>query len=200
MNKDFKISPPPLPRLVGPEAPRLPQADNEIDARYRLVKLIGVGTSGAVYEGVQLSVDRRVAIKILKPGHYHDENYRERFAREAKVIARLSHTNCIALHDFGYSDDIHSLYMVMEYVDGVELFELMQGGELGFVRSLRIAIQIAEAVSHAHRLGILHRDLKPENVVVGKDDAKSESASSPSGIITILRLCACSTRGLLQTR
>lgn len=170
MNKDFKIPPPSLPRPVGPAAPRLPQAGDEIDGRYRLVKKIGVGTSGAVYEGVQLSVDRRVAIKILKPGHYHDENYRERFSREAKAIARLSHTNCIALHDFGFSDDIHSLYMVMEYVDGVELFELMQSGEVGFVRSLRIAIQIAEALSHAHRLGILHRDLKPENVVVGKED------------------------------
>lgn len=141
-----------------------------IDDRYRVVRKIGVGTSGAVYEGIQMSVDRRVAIKILKPAHFHDDNYRERFTREAKAIARLSHTNCIALHDFGYSEEFDTLYMIMEYVDGVELFELIQDGKLSFVRSLRIAIQIAEALGHSHRLGILHRDLKPENVVVGKDD------------------------------
>jgi len=170
VNKHFKVPPPPAPKSATSGRSTLPSADSVIDGRYRIVRKIGGGTSGVVYEGIQLSVERRVAIKILKPGHYSDENYLERFTREAKAIARLSHTNCIALHDFSYSEEIGSLYMVMEYVDGVELFEMIKDGPLPFVRALRIAIQIVEALSHAHRLGILHRDLKPENVVVGKDD------------------------------
>lgn len=166
VNKHLKLpAPSSLPGIAKPPVP-----GGVLDGRYRIVKKIGVGTSGTVYEGVQLSVDRRVAIKILKPTHYPDENYRERFTREAKAIARLSHTNCISLHDFAYSEELGSLYMVMEYVDGVELFKLMKDSDLSFVRALRIAIQIAEALSHAHKFGILHRDLKPENVVIGQED------------------------------
>lgn len=166
VEKHFKIPAPPSVRVEA----KLPGPGTVIDGRYRIVRKIGVGTTAAVYEGVQLSVERRVAIKILKPTHYDDDNFRERFTREAKALTRLSHTNCIALHDFAYSDDVGSLYMVVEYVDGVELFDLMKNSHLPFVRSLRISNQIAEALSHTHRQGILHRDLKPENVVIGKED------------------------------
>lgn len=153
--------------------PSPPTQSKTIDGRYKVVREIGQGAAGVVYEGVQLSVDRRVAIKILNSGHYLRDDYRERFSREAKAIARLSHTNCITLHDFGHSDEFDSLYMVMEYVDGVELYELIKDEPLPFRRALKISIQIAEALAHAHKHGILHRDLKPENVLVtGDDDVK----------------------------
>lgn len=157
-----------MPNRVKTPTRSLPE--EAIEGRYKVVREIGQGAAGAVYEGVQLSVDRRVAIKILSQANQAREDYRERFSREAKAIARLSHTNCITLHDFGFSDEFQALYMVMEFVDGVELFELIKDEPLPFRRALNIAIQIAEALAHAHKRGILHRDLKPENVLVTSDD------------------------------
>ena len=140
-----------------------------IDGRFRIVREIGRGASGVVFEGVQMSVDRRVAIKVLHADHQKNGDYIERFTREAKAIARLSHTNCITLFDFGYSEEFSSHYMVMEFIEGEELFAITRDRPLPFRIALRIGIQISEAIAHAHKHGILHRDLKPENVLVTTD-------------------------------
>lgn len=140
-----------------------------IDGRFRIVRELGRGAAGVVYEGVQLSVDRRVAIKVLHADHQRNSDYIERFSREAKAIARLSHTNCITLFDFGFSEEFRSHYMVMEFIEGEELFSITRDQPLPFRVALRIGIQIAEAIAHAHKHGILHRDLKPENVLVTTD-------------------------------
>ena len=150
--------------------PNPPVREKTIDGRYKVVREIGHGATGAVYEGVQIAVDRRVAIKILHKAYESRSDYKERFNREAQAIARLSHTNCITLYDFGYSEEFESLYMVMELVDGEELYHILKQGRLPFRRALKIGIQIAEALGHAHKHGILHRDLKPENVIVTRDD------------------------------
>ncbi len=149
--------------------PAPPAHQKTVDGRFRLVKEIGKGATGIVYEGVQLSVDRTVAVKVLNPTYNVREDYKERFQREAKAIARLSHTNCITLYDFGYSDEFQSLYMVMEYVGGSELYEHCVNDTISLHQSVRAGIQIAEAVAHAHGHGILHRDLKPENVLITED-------------------------------
>ncbi len=122
-----------------------------------------------MYEGVQLSVDRKVAIKVLHPNYSVRGDFQERFSREAKAIARLNHTNCITLYDFGVSEEFDSLFMVTEYVEGRELFDVMLDG-VGLREALDCVIQIADAVEHAHQHNILHRDLKPENVLVAEDD------------------------------
>ncbi len=140
-----------------------------IAGRFKIVRELGRGGAGIVYEGVQLSVDRRVAIKVLLADHQAKDDHVERFEREAKAIARLSHTNCITLFDFGYSDEFRANYMVMEYIEGEELFAITRDRKLPLEIALRIAIQLAEAIAHAHKHGILHRDLKPENVLVTTD-------------------------------
>lgn len=137
-----------------------------IDGRFRILRQLGEGGAGKVYEAVQLSVDRRVAIKVLHPSHDARQDYKQRFSREAKAIARLNHANCITLHDFGYSDELSSLFMVMEFIEGRELHAILATERLSLRAALRFAVQIGDALAHAHDKGILHRDLKPENVLI----------------------------------
>ena len=149
--------------------PAPPQHQKTIDGRFRLVREIGKGATGIVFEGVQLSVDRRVAVKILNPNYNERDDYQERFAREAKAIARLTHTNCITLYDFGFSEEFGSLFMVTEYIEGRELYQVTKKNKLELIDALDVAIQIADALAHAHSHQILHRDLKPENVLITND-------------------------------
>ena len=95
-----------------------------LDGRYRVEKLLGEGAYGAVYEGTQLAVDRRVAIKVLHPKHKGREDFKKRFEVEGKAIARLNHPGCIRLYDYGSEDDI--CYMVTEFIEGQELAERME--------------------------------------------------------------------------
>ena len=149
--------------------PAPPQQQKTVDGRFRIIRELGKGATGVVYEGIQLSVDRTVAVKVLHPTYNVREDYKERFSREAKAIARLNHTNCITLYDFGYSDEFESLYMVMEFVQGRELYQITKKHKIELARVLDVGIQIADAITHAHKHGILHRDLKPENVLVTED-------------------------------
>lgn len=142
-----------------------PILGTKIDGRYRVERFIGAGTMGAVYEATQLAVGRRVAVKVLNSALKTHDEVRERFHLEAQAIAALNHPNCITLFDFGYSDRLGALYMVIEYLEGRTLQDLIFEGidaELAF----DVARQIADVCAHAHEAGILHRDLKPENVMV----------------------------------
>ena len=93
----------------------------DLDGRYRIERYVGAGTMGSVYEATQLAVGRRVAIKILNQALKTNNEVRERFRVEAQAIAALNHPNCITLFDFGYSDRLGALYMVIEYLDGTTL-------------------------------------------------------------------------------
>ena len=144
-----------------------------IENKYRLDEQIGHGGMGAVYRGVQLAVDRPVAIKLLHPNFAGHDKLQARFEVEAKAIARLNHPNCITLFDFGYSEDMAAFYTVVEFIDGTPL-EALISRRPSVARVVNLIRQIASALGHAHHHGILHRDLKPENIMIAEMTDGSE--------------------------
>jgi len=132
---------------------------------YELISRIGQGAMGTVYKAKQVSMDRVVAIKVLSPRYSKDRTFVERFLREARAVAKLNHENIITGIDVGEANGHH--YFVMEFVDGAPVTSLMKrDGRIDEQRCLRIAIQVARALAHAHKNGIVHRDIKPENVML----------------------------------
>ncbi|MFP4599991.1 MAG: serine/threonine protein kinase [Persicimonas sp.] len=146
-----------------------------LDERYRLDEVIGQGAIGKVYSGTQLAVDRKVAIKLLHPSIQERELTTERFLREAKAVARLSHSSCLTLFDFGSCDDLGCFYMVTEFVEGQTLAKRMQEGALSLDEVFHILYQITAALQHAHERGIMHRDLKPENIMLVDEGGRPAS-------------------------
>ena len=125
---------------------------------------------GEVYKARDTRLDRTVAIKVLPDDLSADPDRRARFEREAKTIAGLSHPHICTLHDVG--EDAGSMFIVMEHLDGATLAHRIEKGPLSIEQALTIAIEIAGALSAAHRRGIIHRDLKPGNVMLTKSGAK----------------------------
>ena len=136
-----------------------------LDGRYRLDAILGRGGAGVVYRATQLAVDRAVAVKLLHPFLQNRGEFRARFELEAKAVGRLNHPNCVTLYDFGYSEEVASFYMVMEFIEGSSLAELLDE-PVPTSTVYDISLQLAELLAHAHEQGILHRDLKPENVML----------------------------------
>jgi len=135
---------------------------------YLLYERIGRGAMGTIYRAKQISVGRIVAIKVLPPELGTDIAFVQRFLREARSVANLSHPNIVAGIDAGEADGVH--YYVMEYVEGTNAFELVKRHRrLLEPECVRIALQIARALDHAHRHGIVHRDIKPHNIIVTPD-------------------------------
>ena len=130
--------------------------------RYEIKAELGSGGMGTVYEAIDSTLQRKVAIKVLKPNALADSDGVERFNREAKAIAGLSHPNIISLYDFAEHDDAH--YAVMEYADGTTLDECVES--VNRDRAIEIAIGMANGLSAAHEGGIIHRDIKPSNVIL----------------------------------
>jgi hypothetical protein len=122
---------------------------------------------GVVYKARQKSLDRWVAIKILPPERVGEKAFADRFAREAAVLAKLSHPNIVTVHDFGEADGL--FYIVMEYVDGVNLRDLLRAGKLAPEQALMIVPPVCDALCFAHEHGIVHRDIKPENILLDKN-------------------------------
>lgn len=131
-----------------------------------IIQLLGQGGMGAVYKAHQPELDRLVALKVLPLEVGSDPGFAERFTREARALARLSHPNIVAVHEFGQVDGLH--YFIMEYVDGVNLRQMEQAGKLAPREALQIIPHICEALQFAHDEGIVHRDIKPENVLLDK--------------------------------
>jgi tRNA A-37 threonylcarbamoyl transferase component Bud32 len=131
-----------------------------------IIDLLGQGGMGAVYKARQTKLDRAVALKILPPEAGTDSAFADRFTREARALAKLSHPNIVGIHDFGDADGL--FYLLMEYVDGVNLRQLMQAGRLEPQQALSIIGQICDALQYAHDEGIVHRDIKPENILLGQ--------------------------------
>ena len=132
--------------------------------RYEIVAPLGAGGMGEVYRARDSSLDRDVAIKVLPHGTADHPDARERLAREAKSLSRLSHPHICAVHDVG--EDAGRLYLVMELLEGETLAARIARGPLGLTDTLRVGREIAEALGGAHRQGIVHRDLKPGNVML----------------------------------
>lgn len=136
--------------------------------RYQLLEKIGGGGMALVYKAKCMLLNRFVAIKVLRPEFTSDEEFVKRFRIEAQSAASLSHPNIVSIYDVGQEEDIH--YIVMEYIDGVTLKELItKNGALKWKDAVNIAIQICSALEHAHRNHIVHRDIKPHNIILTTD-------------------------------
>lgn len=131
-----------------------------------ILELLGQGGMGAVYKARQPSLDRLVAVKVLPVEVGRDPAFAERFTREARALARLSHPNIVGIYDFGQADGLY--YFVMEYVDGVSLRQLVEKRSLDPRQALALVPQICDALQFAHDEGIVHRDVKPENILLDK--------------------------------
>ncbi len=146
-----------------------------LDGRFTIRSLIGVGGMGAVYRAHQHSMDREVAIKVLRPDLARNEQEVLRFFREARAASRLTSPYTITVYDFGQSDD-GLLFLVLEYLRGKPLTQVLRdlGRPMDAARAMTIGSQVLEALIHAHSLGILHRDLKPDNVFLVQEDEGRE--------------------------
>ncbi len=149
-------------RFVPPTPSELAHHFPQLD----ILELIGQGGMGAVYRARQKALDRIVALKVLPPEVGRDPAFAERFSREARALARLTHPNIVMIFDFGQSEGF--FYFLMEYVDGVNLRQSLRAGRLTPPQALAIVPQICEALQYAHDEAIVHRDIKPENVLLDK--------------------------------
>jgi len=174
--------------------------------------LIGVGGMGAVYRARQLALDRFVALKILPPQAAGGADFAERFNREARALAKLSHPNIVAVYDFGSvsspplrggteTTNRHGVagyevagvlhYFIMEFVDGANLRQLIRSGRLAPREALAIVPQICDALQFAHDEGVVHRDIKPENILV---DRRGRVKITDFGLARILGIEAGAAR------
>ena len=150
-----------------------PQGIGEMSGRvlegaYRITRLIGEGGMGAVYEGVQLRLNKRVAIKLMSRDLTANREALARFRREAEITSHLGHPHLVNVMDFGTSD-AGEPYLVMEYLDGEDLdHRIRRDGRLFLETAVAITRQVASALAAAHDEGIVHRDLKPANVFLVK--------------------------------
>lgn len=142
--------------------------------QFEILSFIGQGGMGAVYQARQKQLDRVVALKILPPSIGQEAAFAERFAREAKAMAKLNHPGIVTIYDFGQAHGEEGMgsarlyYFIMEFVNGVSLRQLLQAGRVSPREALAIVPQICDALQYAHDQGIVHRDIKPENILLDR--------------------------------
>jgi serine/threonine protein kinase len=143
---------------AGEVAKHLPQ--------FEILEMLGRGGMGVVYKARQIQLDRIVALKILPPADAASPGFVERFRREARSLARLSHPNIVSIYDFGETNGLY--YFVMEFVDGLNLRQMILAHRLTSSEALSIVPKICDALQFAHEEGVVHRDIKPENILIDK--------------------------------
>src|SRR5580658_3571469 len=141
-----------------------PQTPRVLSGRYELSHLVARGGMAEVYRAHDLLLDRPVALKVLFPELSVDRAFVERFRREAKAAANLSHPNIVSIYDWGQGE--HTYFIVMEYVDGRTLSSMLKQGPIEPARAAAIGADVAAALDFAHRRGVIHRDIKPGNVLI----------------------------------
>jgi eukaryotic-like serine/threonine-protein kinase len=152
---------------VEPPPPPDPRIGAVLQGRYRILSRLASGAMGVVYRGERVQLGRPVAVKFLHPWIAAQKAFLTRFETEARAMSRLLHPNCVSVIDFGVEG---SPFLVMDFVTGRTVRELMQGGRLPIARALRIVQQLLAGLSHAHAQGIVHRDLKPENLILSDEE------------------------------
>ncbi len=142
-----------------------------IDGRYQLQKLVAAGGMASIYVAMDLRLDRLVAVKVMHPHLANDEDFVNRFIKEAKATAALNHPNVVSIQDQGWNEGgSPAVFIVMEYIDGNTLREyLFERGTLSAEEVLQYIIPVVSALAAAHSQGIIHRDIKPENILISKD-------------------------------
>ena len=146
-----------------------PPRPEKLDAFFpelEIIELIGTGGMGAVYKAKQKNLDRLVALKIFLFRDLESQ-ITDRFKREAKALAKLAHQNIVTIHDFGKRDQYH--YLLMEYVDGPNLRQVVSTSKLSPSESIGLVPQLCDALQYAHDNGVVHRDIKPENVLLDRE-------------------------------
>ncbi|MCA9060035.1 MAG: serine/threonine protein kinase, partial [Planctomycetaceae bacterium] len=148
--------------------PPAPEHLKDLFPQLEIEGLLGHGGMGAVYRARQKKLDRCVALKIIRPEAARDPAFAERFAREARTLAHLDHPHIVGVNDFGEvdspepaADGTRVFYFIMEFVDGVNLRQLMQDGRVSPDLALTLIPQICDALKYAHEHGVVHRDIKP---------------------------------------
>ena len=167
-------------------APHFPQLE--------ILEYLGRGGMGVVYKARQRSLDRLVALKLLAPERVLDSKFAARFANEAQALARLNHPNIVTVYDFGQAGGFY--YLLMEFVDGVNLRQLLRSRKLTPEEALAIVPPLCEALQFAHERGIIHRDIKPENLLLDKE---GRTKIADFGIAKMLGADA-SNVGVLETQ
>ena len=168
----------------GSSAKSAPPTHEELKAAFpqlEILGLIGQGGMGFVFKVRQPKLERLVALKILPATLAADPAFAERFAREARMLARLNHPNIVAIYDFGQAGGFY--YLLMEFVDGVNLREAMKVGRFTPAQALSVVPRNCEALEFAHNEGILHRDIKPENILL---DTRGRVKVADFGIAKLL--------------
>ena len=137
--------------------------------KFRVIKLLGEGAMGEVYQALDPDLQREVAIKVLHPHFARQPNFHQRFIQEARVAARMDHPGIVKVHESGQINN--QLYIVMELIPGVDMRSLLERQkkekkQMPLGEALRLVRQVAQALDYAHRAGVLHRDLKPENIML----------------------------------
>ena len=163
----LRVADPTDPAVPNPEPAPPPPPLETVAAAFphlEILKWIGQGGMGVVYQARQKSLDRLVALKLLTPHRAHDASFAARFAQEARALAALSHPHIVTIHDFGQTDGFY--FLLMEYVDGVNLRQLLQSRRLSPEEALAIVPSLCDALQFAHDHGIVHRDIKPENLLL----------------------------------
>ena len=142
-----------------------------IDGRYQLIRQMASGGMATIYEAVDTRLDRKVAVKIMHPHLAQDEQFVERFIREAKASAALSHPNIVSVQDQGWNQNgTPAVFLVMEMVEGHTLREyLNEQGSLSVANGIKFLLPVLSALAAAHKIGIVHRDIKPENILISKE-------------------------------
>jgi serine/threonine-protein kinase len=165
-----------------------------VAGQYTVDRLLGQGGMGAVYVGRDKTLDRPVAIKVIKPDHAASDLIRDRFLQEARSVARLRHPNIVSVYSAGESDGL--LWFAMELVDGQSLRELIEKeGRLPHAQSGLIISEIALALDHAHAQGLVHRDVKPDNILI--ESATGRALLTDFGVARATQ--AGAEHGLTQT-
>jgi eukaryotic-like serine/threonine-protein kinase len=156
------------PTTIVLEYIRMMNSPDLLNKRYQIEGRIGSGGMAEVYRARDLTLERTVAIKLLREDFSVDPDFRERFRQEAKAAANLSHPNIVTIYDFGF--DEKQIFIVMEYVPGTDLKTILESrGILKVDETLRLIIQACAGVGYAHRAGLIHCDVKPHNMIVTPD-------------------------------
>lgn len=135
--------------------------------RYQIIREVGSGSMGVVYQARDPQIDRLVAVKILRQDRTSTETFVRRFLKEAKVIGRLSHPNIVTIYDMG--EEQGTIYIAMEFLEGRSLSDVLRESRFDIKEAMTFGIQIAETLNYAHQKGVIHRDIKPSNIIVTPD-------------------------------